>query len=511
MFRRYLWVCAVIIGTVLGARAQQAVPEQLLNLNNPAVVNQKTTVTYGGTPAVLIESDKQTPTPPKAQAPKPADLSIQTPFGHDKTASFLDQATDFVSFIQVMDRDTVRVEERIQIVNTKPGAFFQRVLPQRLTAPDGQERQTSTHLLSVLINGEKASVDIQDIGTALILTGNEPLSPGLQNITLTYLVKGAIYQNQAVSDILLGLTGPAWPLMTERFTAVVFFPNQTESYQKELLFGSNNARIPNHFIATTDAYGNTVYQTTHPLPTWADVRLHMIVDSKAVPVPGGDFWVYMTSNTIAFLLCIGIVFLYTGASILSLIYEKPKKPMKELTRIHPLLWRVALGGKVTRLETETLLTVTGNQKAALTRLVHRGLFCRETQWLTNSLLRLFTFIRFNYEYMIGNALLIYLTVVMAKYKGVLLTSYQLCYLVLAAVVSVLVINRRGVRAQVTRFKKQIQDIFLTTAQGVNHSPKTMATYYPYAVCFGFAPEWRERLINHNPNYRELSFLKEEKQ
>ena len=503
--------------TGLGAIAQTISPETLLDINNKQIVGTETSVTYrGGIPAVLIEPT-ETPTADTEEVtpiPPPPPIPIHTPFGHERTAAFTDHTPDFVFLIQILDGDTIRVEEKIQLVNTQPTAFFQRVLPQTLSTNGNTVRNTKIELLNVTADNRPMSINVRDVGTALILTGNKPLSVGIHNVTISYLVHGAIYQNRSVADITLGLTGPAWPLLTERFSVVVLFPRKTEAYQKELLFGSNQVQIPEHFSVQVDENGNSVYQTTHILPAFSDVRLHMIVDAAAIP-PVQIPWLQRISSTlIATLICLGIMLLYTMASIATLIYKKHQKPLQDMVRLNPILWQAAMGKIMTRGQADDLIRwqkQSGGKVWGISQtakfLQHKG-----TRVLISAALRLMAFIRFNYEYIIGFTVLIGLTIEYAAYQGISFGTRPTLLLCGIAVVLAILIHRFGVRRDLRNLKNNIQTLLLQTPQGLNLATKTVATYYPYTVCLGFSQEWCRRLRQNNPAYDRLSFLtKEEKE
>jgi hypothetical protein len=510
LFRFCLITISCLLLSVRGW-SQTLSPDNLLDINNEQIVGTETSVVYrGGVPAVLIEPVSK-PNPETKPIPynKPNSFNIKTPFGHQRTADFIDHVTDFVFLIQILDDKTIQIEEKIQFINTKSGAFFQRVLPKTIS-----DTTPSIELLNITTNGTPNDITTRDIGTALILTGKKSLPVGVHNVTISYLVHGAIQKNQGVADISIDLTGIAWPLLIERFNVAVLFPNKTKVYQKELLFGSNTVKIPDAFSVEIDEKGNGIFQTKQILPAFTDVRLHMMVDADAIPERKIPYLQKISKKLLLVLICLSIMILYTGATILSLVYKKRKHPLQDMIRINPILWQWTINKQISLEQSNNLVYWQQQSNSRLRFLYTMSLQKTVKQRIKNTilsyLLYIIAFIRFNYEYIIGFILLIGLTIGYAQHHSILLNWIDIVVLGSSGFMLSLFIHHFGVQKDLRRLKDTVKKIFLETSQGINLTTKMITIYYPYVVCLGFIQEWYCRLQHNNPACNRLSFFNKEK-
>lgn len=499
--------------------AQVMTPNVLFNPNNPKIVGKTTNITYQGTPAVLIEpSQKKIPPthnpaesiPPPQLTPKNINIPIRTPFGHDRTAAFVDHSTDFSFLIQILDNKKIQIEEQIQFVSTKEGRIFSRTFPKKITHPDGDTVSRETKITKALINNVPISLTQNETAELLTVTYEKPLPIGIHRFILSYVVETKTKQNQSISDILIDLTGTEWPLAIERFSALVLFPQKTTIYQKELLFGINNVSIPDNVLVQVDDTGSILYQLTRPLPAFADVRLHILTDSKSLPQAKLSFKDLSSAYVICVIFSI-VLLLYTFASIFVCKHKKWQKPLTKAKSISPFLWKIGAGYSLPEqdiIEIKHILNQL-NKKSWFIKCAEKAFQHVLSKHIFLILLKGAAFIRFNIEYIIGILLLIWATKWIAEYQDISLSNHLIAYFGLIGFLSVSLIHYFGTRIELNRFKTVLQETLLNTPLGLNLSVKAIPTYYILSLCLGFGHEWRDRLIQNNPNYIQLTFLRKE--
>ena len=484
----------------LTVQAQITAPETLLDINNPDLTQTSTTKTFTGTPAILIEP------PQRKQEPQinPADLvpllelsqqareiPIKTLFGHDRTAPYIDHTTDFVVLLQVLDNNSVQIEEQIQFINTKTNQKFKRILSKKITDKNGKEINLDIEPVAFYRDNLLVSPAIQNNENNLTVEYPKTLPTGINRFTIRYLVKGAIFQNKSLAEITLPLSGINWPLITERFSVVLMLPQKSDFYVNELLFGANNQEIPKQFTVQSDIKGNAVYQLTRPLPAFADVRLHTVFDAKNLPQSEKT----LSNSTLSLLTYFGILAFYAGLSIAVCRFHKFKEILKKSKKVNPLLWRFEIGQSIT----------SDLQKKIKT--TDKNLF--GLKYLKNKTIgKLFAFIRFNTEYIIGVILLILSVKLVHSYLAEEMPS--LIWLLLGGFLTVLTIDVFGTRSEWKRFAKELKTVLTETPKGLNLPVREIEKYYILAICLDFEREWTLKLTKNNPSYRDLSFIKKEK-
>ena len=484
----------------LTVQSQTTNPETLLDINNPDLTQTSTTKTFTGTPAILIEP------PQRAQEPQinPADLvplltlsnksteiPIKTLFGHNRTAPYLDHTTDFVVFVQVLDDNTIQIEEQIQFINTKSNQKFKRTLSKKITNKNGEEILFYIEPVAFYRDNLPISLAIQNDENNLMMEYPKTLPTGINRFTIRYLVKGAIFQNKSLAEITLPLSGINWPLITERFSIVLMLPQKSDFYVNELLFGANNQEIPEQFTVQTDIKGNVIYQLTRPLPAFADVRLHTVFDAKNLPQPEKT----LSNSVLSLLAYFGILSVYTLLSVAACRLHKFKEILKQAKRVNPFLWRLEIGQSITPdLQKEIKAT-------------DKNLF--GLKYLKNKIIgKIFAFIRFNTEYIIGVILLILSVKFIHSYWTAEMPS--LVWLLLGGFLTILMIDIFGTSSEWKRFAKELKTVLTDTPQGLNLPVREIEKYYILAICLDFEREWTLKLIQNNPTYRDLPFIKKEK-
>lgn len=501
--KKYLFVFLSCLMVGMQVFSQTSAPETLLDLNNPERTQSEIKMTYSGTPAVLIEKPNQKKGPmvnpadyiPPPELPKEnVKISIKTPYGHPQTAAYLDHTTDFNVIVQLLDDETIRVEEQIQIVNTRDSTPFQRVLSKKMKAQDGRLISAQIQPLSVFADDMRARVDIREDDETLTLSFHRDLSPGVHNFTIQYLVRGIVRTEVSGADIFLSLTGYHWPLMVERFSLVVLTPKKGKFNTKELLFGTNNQFVGDMFSVKTDPSGALVYQLKHPLPAYADIRLHLVVD-KNVLIPADGTRAFKSSYTAVVLGTYTLVMIfYTVLSVGAVRRHKWKKPMKQSRRFNPLLWGSGMG-----------LTFTPQERDDIVDAIHLSGQKRGASLLARMpvILRVLSFIWFNIEYILGMTLLMILVPIIARHYHVDLWTGVKDILVVISLFCLFVIDYFGTRVMLTRLRNALRHEMTDTPQGINMAGRDIMTYYLMATCLKFGAEWRSRLIQNNPAYQSV--------
>ena len=470
------------------AMAQADFP--LFDLNNQEIIGTEIVQSFSGSPVILIERGKENlpeinqaeKLPPPKLSQNPIQIPIKTPMGHQQKASFINHITDIVSFIQVLDDKNIKITEQIQFVTTDKESSFKRFFPTQ-KSDDIQILSVKRDQISIPFQEE-----IKENGKELILKNKLP--KGVHRITVQYLLKNRIIHNQSLADITIPVLSGTQSDMIERLAVMIMLPKKSKYYEKEALFGSNNITIPETVEVTLDQAGNIIFQNTHPLPAYTNMKVHVLVDSlPSAPVN------QIEMDTQIIIVYLGILVFYTFLSVLVCRFKKWKKPLAESKRISPVLWVAALGKKLSK----NILDYLKGQKVCL--------YGTNT---SNIFPRLASYFRFNWEYVMGVIVLIITTEITARYYDIILTAKDKGILILSGVIALIIIDIYGTRVEMNNLKEKLKDVLLNTPQGLNLASRDIQPYYIKAVCFKFNDLWEKRLIANNPSYRQLSFLRKEK-
>ena len=315
----------------------------LFNLNDPKITGTETAQSFAGAPVILIEKEeKKEPEinraeklPPPKLASSPIQIPIKTPMGHKETAAFIDHITDIIFFIQILDDENIKITEQIQFITTKDQTAFERFFPV--------QQSDDIQILSVLRDQMSVSFreELKENGKQLTLS--KKLPKGIHRITVQYLLKGIITHNKSLADITIPVLGGTQSDMIERLTAMVMLPKKSTFYKKDVLFGSNNITIPETIETTIDPTGNIIFQNTHPLPAYTNMKIRLLIDSLP-PAPKKE----ISSYTLIKLVYSGILVFYILLSVLVCRLKKWKKPLAESKKMSPILWMYALGEKLSK-------------------------------------------------------------------------------------------------------------------------------------------------------------------
>lgn len=487
--------CLVILSLICifrGAFAQGL--NELLNPENAENYGSSRSVVFdGNTPVVLLEAPAETvvPAPNAAEAVPPPVLSqerrtikLMTPFGHERTAAFVDHTTDRVFFVQVLDDQTLQIEEQVQFVNTRNEGHFTLIL---LTGKSDNTTAESIRLTGFLLDKKPVPVIQRQTPAGLELSYRGVLPPGVYRFTVRYLLTGRIVRERSVADILIPLSDATWPLMTERFTVVISFPKSTKTYTQQALFGINNQNIPDNGRFETDERGNILYQTTHPLPAYASVSLRLLVDAAALP------GAMNTSSSLLFLgSWLGVLAAYMAACVAEARLIRPRTPKQKALKLNPILWGTVTGTVWTPAVRERLLSVEQPIPGLCLLSYPR-------------LLKMISLLRWNAEYIMGVILLIILGLWGVHTYGLVLPGWGLSVMIIAGAGALAVIHRWGSQPRLIRLKQAFYHVLTQTPGGYNLPQREIASYYIRATCLGFGADWLTYLSQNNPVYRGLTF------
>lgn len=488
--------CSVVITT---ARADA--PETLLNIR---ARNQKQSDIYSGTPFVRIDKtvgapqDKGDKFVPIA-FDKITNYPIQTPFGQKTEAAFVAHTTDFTFVIQILGDGSIKVKETIQFVNTKADTLFERVY----TALSGQE----IIITSLKRNHKPVNKQVIKNTDTVHLTDTEKLPSDIYIYEVDYIVKNAIKSNGKENILKYSLTGISWPLPVERFSAVVLFPQKTQLYHSEVVFGVNNVPIVDSAQLKTDDNGNIFMTLTRPLPAFADVKLVVAFNQKALPTPSLWEQVERHLNHVLFLLCLTILIIYTGITFLYLKYKKPLKyPLKDLTYYSFISLCYHTTGKINPTTLHTLCSYCSYLKKKA-RII--SFFAAHSSPL---LLRLYVFLNVMRKYFLTYALLIGLTVVQANKTGFPLSVTALILLCFTALGCAIWLYKYGEHLYIQKRLYQLTHTALDNDMAFGISKVSQAAlflrFYPYMLAQNQADAWINYFKKYYLDFSPFTFLKE---
>ena len=473
---KILWVLVTIL---IGSTAMAQTPAQLLDPTNEALVGTQTVQVFDGKPAVLIEPFAATPTPP----PNPADLlpaptlaipplKMQTPFGHNGTAAYVDHVTDRIVWVQILDPETVRVTDQVQMVQTDSTRPWTGTFHQGAT---DIEVQSLTH------NGRKADFNLIQTPRELTIQTKDSLGKGLQNIVSDYIVRGALTSDTSTTELNLSLAKSDTPRLTERMTVVVLMPAKTSFYVTELLFGSNGATVPDQYRVHSDVKGNLIFQMQHPLPARTSVGLHLIFDGavfgkadSALPVD----------------ILVGLVFgavwlFYVLLSVGECRLGKYRRPLATARRVSPVLAAAFLGG------------LPADSTAQWPKDIRGSGFTRHPILLTG-----LAFFRFCGEYVIGLALLNLGVRLTAAYWNFRLSAGLITFVGMLSLLGLFLIYLFGARFRVRYLCSRIREALLTTPEGITPALHHIPVYDAWALILGCRGEWHHLLTTNNPSLQK---------
>ncbi len=475
---------------------------------------------YTGTPFVYIDSDEDTS--PKIQKFEPLPyqpsytFDIKTPFGQKSEASFVPHTTDFTDKIQILANGDVIVEETIQFVNTHRDYSFERIIPKS-TGDELTLVKVSLDNRIIPISADKyaPSMTVNETPATWVIKDSQILSPGVHTYALTYLLKNAVHTQGQLATLRLSLTGPHWDLPIERFSAVVLLPNKTPLFKKDILFGANNQKIPETTETYSDENGNFFLSLNRPLPAYADVKIDLDFDKKALEYP--SFWeiLWDSSSNMLFLIGTGILILYALATIVFLKFTKSSLyPVKELSAYSILTVRYLSGYAFTHAFSENLMKYNAFKKRRMlwVKIWANMLLQGKTRHLAIFLGRLFALFDILYKYVLTQSLIIGLVIWQACRIDMPLGTFQIAFLTLLGILNLFIIYFKAEKPYIKRETDKFLDNAFSTDIGFGLSSASVQAlfiqFYPLMLALDRQKDWINYIKQYKINFKGLTFLDE---
>lgn len=262
----------------------QEISNDTFNENNPNIIHNNEPREFNGSSFVYIQgiSDKAQPKdwmdevklrvfgsmeiPKGPSAPTLSSKSsidnpdlkngIQTKnlFGQSKTTKFVTHTSNWDFIIQLMDENTVSIQENIQFILTEEMSLVRSwPIPKEKIA-----------FMRTQIDGKFVSLDKNN---RLPQLNFSQLSPGIHRINLQYVVSIPEVQN-----LILPLTDTNWSLITDNLSGIIL-AGKLKLEQPHFFLGDNNVEIPQNFTFLTDNQGNIFFKNDHILPPFVQIQL----------------------------------------------------------------------------------------------------------------------------------------------------------------------------------------------------------------------------------------------
>ncbi len=496
-----------------GALAQPVDVSNLLDIQNR---NKQQSSIYNGQPFVLIgepvkeapETTSPEPTTPTVQLPE---YKITTPFGQNTTAAFIDHTTDYNTIVQVIDKNTVLMEEHIQFVTTQP-TTFKREIPLELKNIKNAVPLTVTWI-SAKKHGKDIHLKTEQTDDAFIVTDTTPLQTGVHRYVLRYMIHGTLLQGDASTRLVLSLTGTKWPYPVERFSTLMLFPDKTSIFEKNILFGTNNVAIKESFETQTDDKGNLSFRLTRPLPANADVKIILFFDGSTLPPAANTTFTQQYPNWFVFILIFGAQIIYISlAALLFKVKKNEAKPMKFFTSWPLFVLRYATGLPLSaewiqKLRGYTQQTKRFRKSTALLSLCQKRRPLRLFVSITALIFVAFKYLATQLVLMVSLGLF-------AEHIGISLTNIQYIILGLTAIILTLIITKWGALPHLRHNIRQAENMLLKPDFGFGLSKQASKTlflrYYPYLLTVGKGHLWTQNQTEYNDEIGKMIFEREDK-
>ena len=536
------FLCLIVLGIALTGTAQ--IPFQKTeNLLDISKRGQPSSALYTGTPFVKIERTVGAPAPEQksgwmdeekkrlfgttqitdshlirqpivsSPAPQPIqtieEISYQTPTGIQTSAVNVPHTTDFITFIQVINENTLSVEEVIQTMNPK-SSLFSRILP----APTGQSFSTdSFKLVQAKMNNKPFDVQVTVEPTQIKIEHEGYISAGVQSFYLKYIIQSGVSIQNGHGVLDYQITGFYWPLPIHRFAAFVSFPSKTTLFDKNILFGSNEIIIRDSFTEQTDSNGNTIFRLNNPLPAFAPVKLYETFKSpyfKGV-ISNENFDQFFNKHVGWFvvLLIIGAILFYFGLSIILFKLKKPEQDViKFIQSFKPTTLAYLRYGRLT----ERYLSQYNRFNKNHSKLYH---FSKTKIWQYGGkyLIQTGLYLGLSGKYWITVFLMVVGMIYLTNEQKIHLTLLQKSVIFLISGILTIVFyhfwGKTNLLKEVRRYRQKV--IQEKTFCGFNEQSamNLFTRHYPRLLAIGAAQEWIETAEKVCPQIKELPFIKSE--
>ncbi|MDD3669504.1 MAG: hypothetical protein PHX68_04445 [Alphaproteobacteria bacterium] len=482
-----LWACAGL--------AQTLTPEQALALAAHKPDEGSKASIYTGQPVIYMDKPQR----PKRAAPeKPGipTITIQPIFGKPVKADFVPQTTDWRAVVQVVDKDTLILDEKIQFINTDADFRLTRTLPKRA----GE----SIEVINASIGSLPVVRHIRQTQSPDKLTAAypAPLAPGIYAVRFTYRIKNAVAADGRLAHIGQSLTGFDWPQPITQFSALVLFPGATKVFENTLTFGANKVLIPQAFSANKDDRGNVAYTAARVLPAFADVQANITFDPSALPDAPLESRLLDSLDMLAFLVILLVLCGYMALYGWTELYPKPRGDMlRQLTRLHPLFLLQTAQGSLLKTDFGPLLAFyrKSKRRAYLTRAVAGLTRRRIARYAIQAVWSAATYLRFMYEIIIGEALILALGFWTAQVLGIAIPARLMGILIVIAVILNAAVYHFCVKTHAKARIQSWRQTLLNDSFCANLSAKSAGVFYPYVFVLTLGAAWIQSIRTRNKN------------
>ena len=299
---------------------------KLMQNNSPYLINLGEEVSVDGSPLIYIEG-KKTPrrNPPRLELDNKMTLetpiqqelnfSFKTPFHHPVQAGMIDHISDLVTIVHPIDPETIIVTEDLVQLNTKENKKFVRTI----TLPTNSSFEL---ILFSQNNTQMIPSQVKMSDSDIVLLSPTDMEIGPNKIHIRYLIRNPFLFDQQKATLNFHLTGHNFLLPINRAQSVILFPQQTQIFTSQLLFGSNKLEVPEAYKVAHDQHGNVTYYLTHLVPAQTDIQTNLTFEKNALPQDTLIELILSSKQILIFILSI-ILCLYWFASV----YWEVHKPL----------------------------------------------------------------------------------------------------------------------------------------------------------------------------------------
>lgn len=462
---------------------------------------------YDGQPVMYIEGQEDVD---KAAAFEPVpftfggEIDIKTPFGQKTTAAFVPQTTDFNTIVKILGNGDVVVEERLQLMNTDKKTIFNRTWPQIPGA--------SFTLTNAQKDGKPVNLTFKQEQGTWAIEDKTPLSTGVHNYAITYLLKNALAHAQDIENLKLSLTGMGWPLPVERFSGVVLFPSKTTLTKQELLFGKNELVIPEAAVIQADRQGNMLYKLNRPLPALAEVTLDVGFQANALIKPSITDTIFEQMNHTLFWLCLLSLVIYAAATLAYLKYKKTKAVLKELSGYNLVSLHFIATHKTDTAFLKQLAAFYTYQKKRHTGLNTLIKIKKHLPKIGNGILKIYIWTNILRKYLLTMGVMIAIVTIQAANLGLTLSNLSVGILMGAAAALIIIIYIKGEKPYIVReiwaFERLTDNKNIGFGLSVTSLQALFIQFYPYTLAMGHEKDWINSLKPYNINLTAFTFLEQ---
>ncbi len=254
----------------------------------------------------LPKAEVQHPLPPLEQNNVQNSVKVKPLFGDEKEVAFVPHTSDWNFIIQVMDDESILVQENIQLIKTA-----------NVTTPIRDWTKQDLELLEVKINGQEIPLKLTEEANTLRLKFPD-LETGVHRIHLTYLIKKAGVFSKKTANLSVPLIDMGWNLNTDSLNGIILFPVKIKEAKMTFLLGKNKQEIKGAFDVASDASGAVFFKATHLMPAHSALLLNIDLQYDSFLKKG--LWNKLTESTsfMIFIISLMVCFLYLILNIIEI-------------------------------------------------------------------------------------------------------------------------------------------------------------------------------------------------